>query len=155
MAEKLRARMIAAGHDATTIELAAANPRLCAMLAQFYGLEEGGRGEEVTAVVNSSSLEKIETAVEQSPSDDTQLDTPAPATDAQMVFEAAQALFGGFTASQVRRLLAVCRYRRVSVDVLLQTMRQLRAKSWARGWVRTRDAAERLSPTGVCRPLAC
>lgn len=145
MTETLRARMLAAGHDDETIELTAANPALCAMLAQFYGLEEGGRGEEVTAVVGLSPTEEIDTAVA----------TTDRASDAERVSRAAQELFGGFTRTQVRRVLAVCRYRRVPVEALLRTMHRLRAESWAKGWVRTRDAAECLAPEDVSLPLAC
>lgn len=130
MTDKLRARMVAAGHDQETIALTAANPAMCALLVAFYCLEEGGRGEEVTAVVDILSQD----------TDNRGKSTPA--SDAKRVYLAAKELFGGFTRSQVDRLLAVCRYKGILTDDLIHTMYELRAQSWARGWVRTRDAIE-------------
>jgi hypothetical protein len=126
-----------AGYDTETIAAIAASPAMCATLAEYYELraahvEEGGRGVEVTAVVDTRSHNT---------------DNRGKSTftsDAKRVYQTAKELFGGFTRSQVARLLAVCRYKHVAIDRLISLMYALRAQSWARGWIRTREAVAAL-----------
>lgn len=128
-----------AGYDTETIAAIAASPAMCATLAEYYELraahvEEGGRGVEVRGYTAVMSVQRVR-------------DNRGKSTfssDAKRVYQTAKELFGGFTRSQVARLLAVCRYKHVAIDRLISLMYALRAQSWARGWIRTREAVAAL-----------
>lgn len=115
-----------------------------ALLSLGYTVEAVNRVAAVMAL-KASKGEPMEgdTAGYQSPS---KLNTSPRLDDPQeRITNLSHALFGGFTPTQVRRLLAMCRYRGVSVDRLELLMHELRRQSWARGWCRVRDTVEALA----------
>jgi len=103
-------------------------------LAEFYALrsaiEEGGRGEKSAVLIQQTK---------------TAIDNRGSESVFTEILNLSHALFGGFTPSQVRRLLAVCKYHNIPLESLKALMFELRRQSWARGWVRTRDSIERMA----------
>ena len=133
MSQELRAKLVAAGLSESAMAT------VMAVLTEYYTLrEQAAKGEPTEGDKNRGFRSSIKSDREIKP----RLYTPV--TPFERVFNLAKDLFGGFTPSQVNRLLKVCRYKGVSVDSLVALMLQLRQENWKYGWIRTRDAVEAL-----------